>query len=147
MSDGPFETDRAADVVHHKMAAIDPECVDRVGLPFGQAAPRVVEIGGALGQSQTGEVEGNAAQPPAGQLRQDLAVEERTGGHAVQTHYRCAVAPLEHEAANAARFERHPGQPMTLHHVGNIATHGFLTFLRGCSLLTASASSAALAAK
>jgi hypothetical protein len=116
--------DWAADVVHHKMAAIDPERVDRLSGPSGQAAPRVVEICGALGQSQTGEVEGNAAQPPAGQLRQDLSVEERTGGHAVQTHHRCAVTSLEHEAANAARFERHPGQPMTLHHVGNIATIG-----------------------
>jgi hypothetical protein len=37
---------------------------------------------------------------------------------------RCAVAPLEHEAASAARFERHPGQPMTLHHVGNSPTIG-----------------------
>ena len=35
MRDGPFETDWAADVVHHKMAAIDPECVDRVAGPSG----------------------------------------------------------------------------------------------------------------
>src|ERR1700682_3465491 len=73
MRDGPFETDWAADVVHHKMAAIDPECVDRLAGPSGQAAPRVVEIAGPLGQSETGEVEGNAAQPPGGQLREHLA--------------------------------------------------------------------------
>ena len=80
MSDGPFETDWAADVVHHKMAAIDPECVDRLAGPAGQATPRVVEIAGPLGQSETGEVEGNAAQPPAGQLRQDLAMRNELAG-------------------------------------------------------------------
>ena len=124
MSDGPFETDWAADVVHHKMAAIDPESVDGLSGPSGQAAPRVVEIAGPLGQSETGEVEGNAAQPPGGQLCEHLAVEERTGRHAVQTHHRCAVASLDNEAANPARFERHPGQPMTRDHIGNIATTG-----------------------
>jgi hypothetical protein len=33
-------------------------------------------------------------------------------------------ASLDNEAANPARFERHPGQPMTRDHVGNIATIG-----------------------
>src|SRR5258708_10226343 len=124
MSDGPFETDWAADVVYHKMAAIDPECVDRLAGPSGQAAPGVVEIAGPLGQSETGEVEGNAAQPPGGQLGEHLAVEERTGRHAVQTHHRCAVAALEHEAANPARYQPHPRQPMTGHHAATIATIG-----------------------
>src|SRR5258707_8351671 len=124
MSDGPFETDWAADVVYHKMAAIDPECVDRLAGPSGQAAPGVVEIAGPPGQSETGEVEGNAAQPPGGQLCEHLSVEERTGRHAVQTYHRCAVASLEDEAANPGCFERLPGQPMTRDHVGNIATIG-----------------------
>src|SRR5258708_9446778 len=124
MSDGPFETDWAADVVYHKMAAIDPECVDRLAGPSGQAAPGVVEIAGPLGQSETGEVEGNAAQPPGGQLGEHLAVEERTGSHARQTYHPCPVPPLEYQPANPARLERHPGQPMTRDHVGNIATVG-----------------------
>src|SRR5258708_38394991 len=124
MSDGPFETDWAADVVYHKMAAIDPECVDRLAGPSGQAAPGVVEIAGPLGQSETGEVEGNAAQPPGGQLCEHLAVEERTGRHPMQTYHRCAVASLDNEAANPAGFECHPGQPMTRDHVGNIAIIG-----------------------
>ena len=43
-----FETDRAADVVHHKMAAIDPECVDEMSTDFGVATKRLRLASGAV---------------------------------------------------------------------------------------------------
>ena len=57
VADRPLEADRAADVVHDQVAAVDLERVDRLAGPAGQARPRVVEVGGPIGEAEAREVE------------------------------------------------------------------------------------------
>jgi len=102
---GQLEADRAADVVHDEVKAIEVERVDRGAGPAAVARPGVVEVVGPRRQAEARQVEGHAAQPPRGQLVEHLAVEERRGGHAVDAHHGVSVARLPHERRHAGGLE------------------------------------------
>src|ERR1700704_2550850 len=56
-------------------------------------------------QAEPRQIERDAAQPPRGQLVEDLAVEERRRGHAVEAHHRVSGAGLTHERTDAGGGE------------------------------------------
>src|SRR5919109_487163 len=68
----PLEPDRAADVMDDEVTAVDPQGVDRLPGPAGEAGPRVVEVHGAVCQAEAGEIEGDRAQPLLGEGRDHL---------------------------------------------------------------------------
>jgi len=84
---------------------IEPESVHRSGGEATQTDPGVVEVDGAVGQPQAGQVERDPAKAPGRKLGHDLAVQERGGRDAVHADHRLSVALVEHEAVHPGRGE------------------------------------------
>jgi hypothetical protein len=105
---GDVEAHGTADVVHDEVEAIELQRVERGERPGSQARPAIVEPLRALREPQAREVEGDAAQAACRQLGEDLAVQERRGGHAVQAHDRRAGALLPDHRRGVRDGERAP---------------------------------------
>ena len=91
------------------MAAIEAELVERVAEPARQPRPGVVEAIRPVGQPEPGEVDRDRAQSLIGQPRDQLAIQERAGRHAVEQHNGGPVALFADEAAHPAGVEPAPG--------------------------------------
>ena len=89
------------------MDAVETERIDRVAEPLREPGPGVIELLGAVGETQPGEVEGHAAKSLIGEDRQHLPVEERARRHPMQEQDGAAAgfAQLTDEAGDPSRLE------------------------------------------
>jgi hypothetical protein len=100
----------------HEVKAFKGEGVDRGRAPLAEARPRVVERARTCRQSQAREIEGHAAELVRGQHAEQLAIQERRRGDAVQAEHRLPVARLPDEAPYAGRAEFPTRGPMGRDH-------------------------------
>ena len=112
-----LEPDRAADVVHDQVEAVEPQRVDGRVREAPQPGPAVVERRAAVGEAQAGQVEGHAPQVARGQLGQHAAIQERRHRYAVDADHGLAGALLAHEAADGARVEGAAEAAVALDHL------------------------------
>jgi hypothetical protein len=94
--------------VDDEVAALEAERVDRLPGPARQPRPRVIEVLGAVGETEPGKVEGDGAKPLARERRHHLAVEERARRDAVEEDHGGARALLADEASRPAGVEAAP---------------------------------------
>jgi hypothetical protein len=94
--------------VDNEVAALDLKRVERVAHPASEPAPRVVELLGPLGETESREVERHGAESVGSERRDDLAVEVGAGRNAVDEDDRGPGALIEGEALDAGGLELSP---------------------------------------
>jgi hypothetical protein len=116
-----LEADGASRVVEDEVVPVDAQRVEGARRPPAQTADPVVEAVGPFGETESGEVEGHAAQATGGQLGQDPPVQERRRREPVHADDGLPVALGAHEAAHPAG--REPGAGIAVGFDGVVGAH------------------------
>ena len=91
--------------MNHQVESVKPERVDRRRGKSAEPGPGVVGVDGPVGEAEPRQIEGDSTQATGRELGDDLAVEERRGGHAMQADDRLARPLLTDETSDGGGCE------------------------------------------